>query len=89
MSQAPFVRYVTRRSFAQVVCLSSIRTPTAARMKRGSVLASLSIVDTDTESQLSYASGPKSIRPTVKVAWKGGKKVKRHNHAVLGAYSND
>ena len=71
------------------MCLSSIPTPTAARMKRGPVLASLSIVDTDTESQLSYASGPKSIGPTVKVAWKGGKKVKRHNHAVLGAYSND
>ncbi|KAL0055976.1 hypothetical protein WJX82_006293 [Trebouxia sp. C0006] len=48
-------------------------------MKRGPVLASLSIVDTDTESQLSYASGPKSIRPTVKVAWKGGKKVDEEN----------
>ena len=56
-------------------------------MKRGPVLASLSIVDTDTESQVSYASGPKSIRPTVKVAWKGGKKVERHKHAVLGRYS--
>lgn len=35
----------------------------------------MNIMDMDTESQLSYASGPKSIKPTVKVAWKGGKKV--------------
>ena len=28
-----------------------------------------------TESELSYASGPKSIKPTVKVVWRGGKKV--------------
>ena len=33
------------------------------------------VSDTETESQVSYASGPKSIKPTVKAAWKGGKKV--------------
>ena len=44
-------------------------------MRRGPILGPVSVMDTDTESQLSYASGPKSIKPTVKVAWRGGKKV--------------
>lgn len=52
-------------------------------MRGGLVLGALSVMDTDTESQLSYASGPKSIKPTVKVAWKGGKKVKRFTMACL------
>lgn len=47
-----------------------------ANLKRGPVLATLaSVVDTDTESQLSYASGAKSTKPVIKAAWKGGKKV--------------
>ena len=45
-------------------------------IKRGAVLGVLaSGADTDTDSQLSYASGAKSIKPVVKVVWKGGKKV--------------
>lgn len=47
-------------------------------MQRGAVLGVLvSGADTDTDSQLSYASGAKSIKPVVKVAWKGGKKVRQ------------
>ena len=43
-------------------------------MRRGRpVLEPVSAMDT--ESELSYASGPKSIKPTVKVVWRGGKKV--------------
>ena len=37
------------------------------------VLEAVSVMDT--ESEVSYASGPKSIKPTVKVVWRGGKKV--------------
>ncbi|KAL3139703.1 hypothetical protein ABBQ38_004013 [Trebouxia sp. C0009 RCD-2024] len=48
-------------------------------MKGGPVLRQVSMMDNDTESQLSYASGPKSIKPTVKVAWRGGKKVDEEN----------
>ena len=45
-------------------------------LKRGPALATLaSVVDTDTESQLSYASGAKSVKPVIKAAWKGGNKV--------------
>lgn len=45
-------------------------------MRRGRpVLEAVSVVDT--ESELSYASGPKSVKPTVKVVWRGGKKVIR------------
>lgn len=39
------------------------------------VLEAVSVLDT--ESELSYASGPKSVKPTVKVVWRGGKKVIR------------
>ena len=47
-------------------------------VKHGAVLGVLaSAADTDTESQLSYASGARSIKPVVKVAWKGGKKVRQ------------
>lgn len=43
-------------------------------MRRGRpVLKAVSVVDT--ESELSYASGPKTVKPTVKVVWRGGKKV--------------
>ena len=44
-------------------------------MRNELVLGARNVSDTETESQVSYASGPKSIKPTVKAAWKGGKKV--------------
>ena len=44
-------------------------------MRKELVLGVRNVSDTETESQVSYASGPKSIKPTVKAAWKGGKKV--------------
>lgn len=79
-----FAVHVRGRGFALAGYCSKIVSPVVTKMRGGPVLGALSVMDTDTESQLSYASGPKSIKPTVKVAWKGGKKVSGFTMAYLG-----